>query len=385
MGEDLVSTLLGWIILFAFIIFYPRLMLSQLLNRLESSAQALETLSKRARVLIMKKIGRRDKRLEASIEEMQNFVVIEPSSLDPFGIVKKIDQIFRTMERRFEEFVDEVAPKKSRKEKREINFALRAAIGVHSIAKLVRHYVELIKRFRNLQLALILQMQLPLIERIAKSEYAGVEAFVKGLPVGDGIGPLCAALLIEGEAKPIAEDVVAYEREIEGRKVIVLKATGPEPSLGRIDEAIAKLVKGRKVAKVITIDAATKLEGERTGSVASGVGFAMGSFEREIAENVLLPRGIPIEAIVIKVGFEEAIEPMKPEIAEASKVVLEHLRQMISRTRRKGVIIVAGIGNSSGIGNDRREALKAIELVKRIRTRRVVKRKTFVFKRVEKQ
>ena len=106
----------------------------------------------------------------------------------------------------------------------------------------------------------------------------------------------------------------------------------------------------------------------------------MGSFEREIAESLLLPKRIPIEAIIVKVGFEEAIEPMKPEIASAAKLVLEHVRQTIRRTRKKGVIIVAGIGNSSGIGNSKKEALKAIELVKRFRPKRkVAKRKIIRF------
>ena len=59
---------------------------------------------------------------------------------------------------------------------------------MRQIAKIVRHNVELAKKFKNLQIAMILQMQLPIIEKIAESELKGAQAFVSGWPIGDSIG-----------------------------------------------------------------------------------------------------------------------------------------------------------------------------------------------------
>lgn len=348
------SNILWFLIFFAFIFIYPRLVLSQLIMKLEQSAQRLEALSAKARKMIAKKTGNRSRNVEQRISLFQEFFAITPSSLDPFGIVKKLDQVVRMVEDKFRDFVNEIAPQKSSVEKQEINYGLRAAISVHTIAKEVRHYVEMVKKFKNLQIALILQMQLPLIEKIAQAEFNGTKAFLNGWPIGDSIGPLVAASLID-KAKPIAEGIVCGETKILGRKVFVLKASGPGPELGRIDEAIEKILKKHKISKVITIDAMGKLEGEKTGSVAFGVGFGMGgSVQREIIENVLLPKKIPVEAIGIKVGFEEAILPMKKKIFNALPTVLELIKQSIKKTKRNEKILIIGVGNSSGVGNDKR-------------------------------
>ena len=59
-----------------------------------------------------------------------------------------------------------------------------------------------------------------------------------------------------------------------GRKLYLLKAEGPAGTVGRPGEAISRLVgdMGIKIDTVIMIDAALKLEGEKTGDVAEGIG-----------------------------------------------------------------------------------------------------------------
>lgn len=358
MGGDTLSTIVWFVIFMVFIFIYPKMMLSQMIMKLEQSAVKLESMSVKARGMVAKKTGK-DRYVSEKIKNFQEFVAIEPSSIDPYGIVKKIDQVSRNVESRFDEFSKEIGSGKSAKEIREINFGLRAALGVHAIAKVVRHYVETAKKFKNLQVALILQMQMPMIEKIAESELKGTEAFVKGWPVGDSIGPMVAASYME-KSKTIAEGVVCGETSIAGRKVFVLKAYGPDPHLGRIDEAVAALVKKNKIAKVITIDAAGKLEGEKTGSVAEGVGFAMGGgVEREIAEAILLPRKIPIDTVVVKVGIEDAITPMRKEIMDAMPKVMESIEYSVKRSKKSDKLILIGVGNSCGIGNDKKSLKEA--------------------------
>lgn len=362
-STDTISTILWFLIFIVFMFLYPRMMLSQLIVKLEQSAVKLERMSSDARKMVSRKVGNETRGTEEKIRNFQEFVAIEPSSYDPYGLVKKIDQVSRNVESRFDEFVDEIGTGKSAKEKREINFGLRAAIGVHTIAKIVRHYVETAKKFKNLQIAMILQMQLPMIEKIAESELKGTEAFVKGYPVGDSIGPYVATTYIE-KSRPIAEGVVMGETKILDRKVFVLKAFGPDPYLGRIDEAVEKIVKKNRITKVITIDAAGKLEGEKTGSVAEGIGFAMGGgVEREIVEAVLLPRKIPLDTIVVKVGMEEAIIPMKKEIRESVPKVQDAIKESVRRTKKGSKIILVGVGNSCGIGNERKSLYEADKII----------------------
>jgi hypothetical protein len=322
-------------------------MLSQLIWQVEQSARKLEAMSDKANDIAAKKSGSKESR--PKIDRFTEFFVIEPSSLDPFGIVRKVDQLVRQTENRFSEFVDETAPALSALDKKQLNYSLRAAIGLRQIAKIVRHFVEMAKKFKNLQIAMIIRMQMPMIERIAEGEFRGVEAFVKGWPVGDSIGPLAAASLMT-KAAPIAEDMMMGTATIEGRKAYVIKAKGPEPSLGRVDEAIAKITKKHKISRVITIDAAQKLEGEKTGGVAEGVGFAMGGpAQREMIEGALLEKKIPIDGIVVKVGMEEAIIPMRKDVFNALPEVHSFIKSAIRRVPKGGSAIIIGVGNSIGI------------------------------------
>jgi hypothetical protein len=353
MQSDVLGTIVWFLLFFVLIFLYPRLMLSQMLYKLEQSALKLEELSANSNKVVMKKIGNSSKETKEKIEDFTDLFVVEPSSIDPYGLVKKIDETIRHMEVRFDEFSSEIAPHLSKKEQQEVNYALRAAIGVRQISKIVRHYVETAKKFKNLQIAMILQMQLPIIEKLAESEFRGVEAFTKGWPIGDSIGPVVAASLMD-RSREIAEDIVCGETTINGRKCFVLKAKGPAPHLGRIDEALAKIMKNNRIARVITIDAAQKLEGEKIGAVAEGVGFAMGGIgQREIIENMLLPKKMQIDSIIIKVGMTEAIMPMRKEIYDSIPKVRKFIDKAVARTRKGEKVIIIGVGNSCGVGDNK--------------------------------
>lgn len=369
--NDILSTVVWFVLFFVLVFLYPRMMLSQLIFKLEQSAQKIEKMSEETAKMTARKVSSNpSKDLQNKIDHFSEFFVVEPSNLDPYGIVRKIDSTIRGMEDRFDEFVDDVAHGLSYDEKQEVNYGLRAAMGVKQIAKIVRHYVESAKKFKNLQVAMILQMQLPMIEKIAESEVKGAEAFVNSWPIGDSIGPLCAASMME-KSKELAEDVFVGETRIEGRKCFVMKARGPSPHLGREDEAIKKLLARNKIARVITIDAAQKLEGEKSGSVAEGVGFAMGGWaQREMIENILLPKNIPIDGIVVKVGMTEAILPMPKEVYQAVPRVDELVKKAVKRTKKGSTVLIIGVGNSSGIGNNKKELKDLEKIVNRLDKKR---------------
>jgi hypothetical protein len=234
-------------------------------------------------------------------------------------------------------------------------------MGLRQLSKIVRHYVEMAKKFKNLQIAMILQMQLPIIEKIAEGELKGTEAFINNWPIGDSIGPLVAASFVE-KTKEVAEDVVMGTTKIEGRHCFVLKAKGG-PHLGRVDEAIAAVMRKNKIARVVTIDAAQKLEGEKSGSVAEGIGFAMGGWgQREMIENMLLPVKMPLDSVVVKVGMFEAIMPMTKDVFNSLQGTQDMVKRAVRRAKKGEKVIVIGVGNSSGVGNDK----KTVEKVKKV-------------------
>ena len=103
---------------------------------------------------------------------------------------------------------------------------------------------------------------------------------------------------------------------------------------------------------IIMVDAALKLEGEKTGEVAEGIGAAIGGIgtERFKIEEEATKFNVPVYAIVIKQSILEAVTTMKKEIADAVDPTIEKIKQLILETTKEGeLVIIAGIGNTAGI------------------------------------
>jgi len=342
----------------------------QSLLKLESVANQLTEMSANAKKIVLKKISKNpDARLKQQINNFMEFFVIEPVSLDPYGIMRKIEHLVDLSEQRFESFVDKVAPKANEEMQANLMMGLSGALTLHQIEKIIRHYVELVKKTKNIQLALIFTMQLPLIERVAKALLSGTEALTNGWMIGDAAGSLTAAHMIgTSRAREIEKDVLAAKKRIGRRSVYILKAKGPGGRLGKLGKAVEKIAKRNRVAKIITIDAAAKLEGERTGSIAEGVGVAIGGpgVDRSRIENLAVGYDIPVDSYVIKMAPEEAIMPIKKEVLAAVPRVIENVEENVRGTREKGLIIIVGVGNTGGVGNDKRSAQKAEYEAKKI-------------------
>jgi len=368
-GGDWVSWILWFFFIIIFFFFYPRLMVSQIMWKLEKTARDLESMSDKAKKFVTKEIMKNpDKRLKDAVERFFEFFMISPVSLDPYGYVPKLDHMLKNQKDRFEYFVNRVAPKFDSEKKASIQMGLAGGITVHEISKIVRHYVEIVRQTKNIQIAMVLQMQLPMIEKIAKSMFNGTKALSKGEPIGDGLGPLVAAELIgNNKTTEVEKDVIMARVPMDGRTLFVMKAKGPGGRIGFPGKAVRRVMEKNKIARVITIDAATKLEGEKTGSVAEGVGVAMGGpgVERSYIEEMVVKKGIPLDSIVVKMSQEEAIMPMRKAIKDAIPTVKQALRESIARTKRGDKIIVVGVGNTSGIGDSADFVKKVFEWVEK--------------------
>jgi hypothetical protein len=348
--------------------FYPRIMLSQIMWRLEGSAKRLEQLSSNSKKFLVSEISKKpNKFVKESVERFFEFFIITPVALDPYGIVRKFDHLIRNEHDRFRYFVDQVAPHLGEERKANIEMGMAGGIELHMIAKIVRHYVEMIKKTKSYQIAMIIQMQLPLVERIAKALSKGTRSLARGEPIGDGIGPWIVATMSDGKkAKEIEEGIVMSEKSIDGRHAFLIRARGPGGRTGYPGKAVEKVLKKHKIAKIITIDAAAKLEGEETGSIAEGVGVAMGGpgVERTYIENAVVKHNIPIDSIVVKMLAEEAIQPMRKKMIDALPKVREAVSRSIARTKKKDKILIVGVGNASGVGVTKADANKTAEWVK---------------------
>ena len=340
-----------WLLIFFFMMFfYPRLLIYQILNRFSKTSQLLDELNEKSRKKILSRIkGGKDE--ENKIKSFLDFYLITPVSLDPFGIIKKLEHLINQEESKFKYFADKITKNLNEEEKWSFISALSAQMALHQISKLIKHYIQLIGKTKSYQLGLIIQMQLPLIEKYSKSLYKAVEAFIDNKPIGDSSGPLLAASMMKGKVREI-DDVVFSVEKINRKKVIVVKAKGPGARIGKLGRAIEKLIKKFKVEKIITVDAAVKLESERTGDIAEGIGVAIGGIgvEKAIIEDIATKRNIALDSYVIKMSQEEALYPMKEEILESVFEVRKRIEENIKESKEKTIMVV-GVGNTSGIPN----------------------------------
>jgi hypothetical protein len=364
-GDNWMSWLFFLVFWGIFFFFYPRLMLTQIMWKIERTAEELEEMAAETKTFMVGQVSKKpDKKLRDSVANFFEFFVITPVSLDPYGVVKKFELVIQNEKERFHYFVNQVAPHMNEEQKANTEMGLAGGIEMYSIAKIIRHYVELIKQTKSYQIALIIQMQLPLVERIAKSIYEGTKSLARGEPVGDGIGPLVTATIVgTKKTHEIEEDILMAEVSLENRRCFVMKARGPGGRLGRPGRAVEKIVKQHKIARIITIDAAAKLEGEKTGSIAEGVGVAMGGpgVERSYIEDIAVKNNIPLDSIIVKMRPEEAIVPMRKEIKDAVPGVLERIKDSLGRTKKGEAVVIVGVGNTSGVGND----AKAVKLAEK--------------------
>ncbi|MEM4252934.1 MAG: DUF1512 family protein, partial [Candidatus Nitrosotenuis sp.] len=219
--------------------------------------------------------------------------------------------------------------------------------------KIVRHLFLTAKKQNNFPLILPLQMMLPFIMEQAAALRGAVSALRQGQPIGDGIGPMVVGKMMLGlEKKSIAFETVYAQGEFEQRVLQLLKAEGPLATVGRPGDAVEIIVGEKRPDIIIMIDAALKLEGESSASIAQGFGAAIGGIgtDRFQIEEVATKHKIPIYAIVIKQSIKEAITLMTKEIAERADEVESEVHRTIRESTTPGqTVLVVGVGNTLGV------------------------------------
>ena len=294
------------------------------------------------------------------LSRLLDFFVIEPVSIEPTDIISRLRHLVNLRETRFKDVFVAAMPDSDDVTRSVASTAAEIASALNFIYKYVRHLLLFAEKTKNWYLILQLEIFMPQIMQIAQMYRRALDDFLYRVPVGDGAGPLVAFRLAGQGAKwrEVTEDTVATEVDFEGRHVLIIKAKGPGSTVGRPGEAAEKVVReaiaqGRRVSLMITVDAALKLEGEETGDVAEGVGAAIGDPgpEKIRFERVATEYNIPLRAVIVKMGMDEAILAMNQNIYSGVDKAVERVKDIIRSESREGdTVIVIGVGNTVGVG-----------------------------------
>jgi hypothetical protein len=329
-----------------------------ILNDVSKSLNKLKTMKDRARkeaIDYIKTSIKSSHDPSNKIDKFLEYFTIMPVDLDPNGIISKINHLMRTKDERIRTEVKKMASIMTESEASRIENILEAATALNMIYKIVRHFYLMGKRTTSMFVLVQLQMVMPLLLQEAEALQNAIGAFKKGQPIGDSIGPMVVGKMMIGrEKKVIARETVYTEDEYMQRKLYLLKAQGPAGTVGRPGEAVQRLIVelGLKIDAIIMIDAALKLEGEKTGDVAEGIGSAIGGIgvEKYQIEEIATKFNIPIYAIIVKESVQDAITVMRKEICDSFDKIRDTVYAIIEeKTTDRQSLLIVGVGNTVGV------------------------------------
>ncbi|MFP3259350.1 MAG: DUF1512 domain-containing protein [Sulfolobus sp.] len=281
---------------------------------------------------------------------------IDPVNVEPTDIISRMRLLIRTSEDKVKNIIMSTLPNVDPVTRSKIEVSAEIVNALNMLHKVIRHYLLLGKKMQSYFILIQLQSILPMLVKMAEAYEKAQDTFIKGVPVGDSLGPLVASRFLMNipEKWSPSKEMIAGETIIDGRKVIVLKAEGPMATVGTPGEAVENVVNKLegKVNRIITVDAAAKLEGEETGEIAEGTGVAMGDPgpEKIAIERVAVKYNIPIDAVIVKMSLEEAITAMPQKVYEAADKVIEIVKGIINeRTKPGDTVVVIGVGNTVGV------------------------------------
>ena len=287
------------------------------------------------------------------IDRFLDYFTIMPVEMDPNGIVEKVRHIVRSREDYTRAHVKSLSPEMTDFELTKVQTLLEIASSLQMIYKIINHMFLTAKKQNNYPLILPLQMILPFIMEQAEAMKDAIPAFKTGQPVGDGIGPMVVGkMMLNVEKETVAFQTTLAKTDFEDRTLFLLKAEGPGSTVGRPADALETIVSNNKLDAIIMIDAALKLEGEDSASIARGFGAAIGGIgtEKFQIEAIATSNTIPIFSIVVKQSVKEAITLMTKEIADkADDVRLQVYDMILENTKQGQSVAIIGVGNTAGV------------------------------------
>ena len=349
--------MLVWILPIILFVFYgQRIQLYVTSSELKKGIKKLDSFREESRdelIDYLKKNMKLDVDPVKKIDQFLDYFTIMPVDMDPNGIVDKVQHTVRAREDYTREHLKSLSPQISDFELAKVQTLLEIASSLQMIYKIINHMFLTAKKQNNYPLILPLQMILPFIMEQAVAMKDSIPAFKLGQPVGDGIGPMVVGkMMLPCEKQTVSFQTVLAKTNFEDRTLYLLKAEGPGSTVGRPADALDDITSNSKIDAIIMIDAALKMEGEDSASIARGFGAAIGGIgtERFTIEAIATSKKIPIFSIVVKQSISEAITLMTKEIADTADDVSAQVYEMIKENTREGQsVVIIGVGNTAGV------------------------------------
>ncbi|MCW4005570.1 MAG: DUF1512 domain-containing protein [Candidatus Bathyarchaeota archaeon] len=353
-----IISLFSYLFIFVFIFYGQRIQMYVMIREVESSLFKLKLMKEEGRktaIGTIKEIGKPTVDPSDRVDRYMDYFTISPQSMDPAGIVHKLDHIIDIRDARLKEEVKLMAPESDDVQINNLENTLEAAMALNYIYKVVRHFYLQGKKTLSLYTIMQLQMILPMVMKEAEAYASALKAFANGQPIGDGVGPLIAAKIMHGyKTSKVPKDCVVASVPFEGRTALVMKAEGPGGNVGKPGDAIKAVLEENKgkIAAVVMIDAGLKLEGENVGEISEGIGAAIGGpgVDAFKIEETVVDQKIPLYAVIVKEDIGDAVSLMRKEISDAADKAIQRVKDIVvERTKEGDKVVIFGVGNTIGV------------------------------------
>jgi hypothetical protein len=316
-----------------------------------------------------------DRDIDEFIGSILSFFVVAPSELD-HPVFDRLHYIMARREKRYHQMVRYFLPNIDEPSVMRITSLIQATTELDHHFKNVKHNLIIGKKTKSYWYLLQTAADITKTMVDARAFRSALDSLIGSDPIGDSVGPMTIETFIKEAKKEKDEPLNTIFDEDSNfalttvnyyeRKCFCLRAIGPSSSIGQPGYAIEKLIEGKfgnlgteKYNIIITIDSIRRLEGEKSGSVAIGLGAAIGGgantqIDKFMIESIAIKQNpiIPIEAIVCRQSLEEAVLPMNYAIKSSVPKIIRFLKEIIRLLSKKGNnLIIIGIGNALGINN----------------------------------
>lgn len=353
-----ISTLLNIlmvILFFIYIVWGQRIQSYVIMREIEFALGRLLLMKEEAKKITLERFKKYNPQIDPTplVERMMDYMTLEPVSMDPAGIVPKWDHLLKITDNRVRSEVEAAVATAPLPNRRNLAMVLEISSDLNMWYRIIKHYHILAKRTGNPILIFQLQALLPDVLMQADAEMGGLYAFAYGHPIGDGIGELVAAQLIyPDETHNIAQDMVCVEKEIQSRKVTILKGEGPGGTVGYPGDAVQAVMNQKNFDLVVMIDALVKLEGDKSGTMVEATGAAIGGIgtERYKIEEIVSKKQVTMYGVFIEMSYKECITPLTEALFKSAEKATERVKQIISeKVPEGGNALVVGVGNAVGV------------------------------------
>jgi len=188
-----------WLPIFMFLILYgQKIQMFMILRNVGKKLRRLEHMNVSSKNIVLKSLIEKsdnEKVVKERFDRLLSSFVIPPVSIDPKGIITKLEHILNTQE---DNMKDEIKLMTKDQDDIEISVLMNlveVSLGINLMHKFIRHFYISAKKTGNIMIIAQIQMILPQVMEQAEAYNAAIPSLKSKKPIGDGIGPLVASKL----------------------------------------------------------------------------------------------------------------------------------------------------------------------------------------------